>query len=156
MAKTEKLDGKTLIPVVNKLATRYGAVLRNGEMYEWLPATTGFEDVIEMPFRDVQVLHMTSATFRDGYLYIDHAEARKRLGLERDDLKANLVSREEIEEALQGSLDDMKKAFSGVKTTNVLREIAQAAKDLNIDELSKLQYVSDITGIPVDVLLLKD
>ena len=103
------LDNKTKISVVNKRGQEYTASLPNGEYYEWMPAVGGIEDSQELEFKHVQYLHMRSSTFKEGYLYIDHDEARKRLGLEKEEVKVATMSHEEIEKLLKGNLTQLKK-----------------------------------------------
>lgn len=151
------LDGKTMIPVYNKRSTAFVATLRNGEYYEWLPAKDGFEDMIELNFRDIQQIHATSVTFSRGYLFIDNEDARKQLGLEKSEVKANLVSRADIEKALKAPnntalkkiLDNAKKA----ENPALLREIALVTRQLKVENTTKLQMVSEVTGSPMDVLI---
>lgn len=150
------LDAKSMILVVNKRSTTYTASLRNGEYYEWLPATDGYEDSIELSFRDIQYLHTQSATFTRGYLFIDDIEARKRLGLEKEEIKVNQISREEIEKALKGGLPALKKMLETVKEAEniaLLREVVTIAKEIKIDNTNKLQLISEATGIPMEVLI---
>lgn len=150
------IDVKTLIPVVNKRSQGYSAVLRSGDYYEWLPSSDGYEDMIELPFRDVQYLHTTSATFKRGYLYIDDAEARKRLGLEKEEVKLNLVSREDIEKALKGNIAQLKKLLDTVKNSENIalsREVYTIAKEIKVDNITKLQLIAEATNIPMEVLI---
>lgn len=150
------IDAKTLIPVINKRSTTYTASLRNGEYYEWLPAKDEYEDVIELSFRDIQYLHTTSATFSRGYLFIDDLEARKRLGLEREEVKVNQISKMEIEKALKGNMQQLKKMLDTIKESenaSLLREIYGIAKEIKIDNINKLQMIADATGVPMEVMI---
>jgi hypothetical protein len=150
------LDAKTLIPVLNKRSTTYTVSLRNGEYFEWLPATESYEDTIDLSFRDVQYLHTTSATFSRGYLFIDDLEARKRLGLEREEVKVNQISRQEIEKALKGSIPVLKKMLDTLKESennSLLREVYSIAKEIKVENVNKLQMISDASGIPMEVLI---
>lgn len=153
------IDSKTLIPVINKRSTTYTASLRNGEYYEWLPANEGYQDVVELSFRDIQYLHTTSATFKRGYLFVDDLEARKRLGLESEEVKPNLLSRDEIEKALKGSIPQLKKMLDSVKATEnpaLLREVYNIAKEIKVDNVNKLNMISEATGIPMEVMIDDD
>jgi hypothetical protein len=150
------LDSKTLIPVLNKRSTVYTASLRNGEYFEWLPATESYEDTIELSFRDIQYLHTTSATFTRGYLYIDNDEARKRLGLEREEIKVNQISRAEIEKGLKGGIPLLKKMLETIKESEnsaLLREVVSIAKEIKVDNTTKLQLLAEASGIPMEVLI---
>jgi hypothetical protein len=150
------LDAKSLVPVVNKRSSVYTVSLRNGEYYEWLPASEGYEDTIDLSFRDIQYLHTTSATFSRGYLYIDDIDARKRLGLEREEVKVNQVSRQEIEKALKGGIPQLKKMLDTVKeadNTALLREVFNIAKEIKVENVNKLQLISEATGIPMEVVI---
>lgn len=150
------LDAKTLIAVVNKRSESYTVSLRNGEYFEWLPAKDGYEDMIELTFRDVQYLHTQSATFTRGHLYIDNDEARKRLGLEKAEIKVNQISAQDIEKALKGNLSQLKKMLEQIKNsenTTLLREVANIAKEIKIDNTNKLQLISEASGIPMEILI---
>ena len=150
------LDSKTMIPVVNKRSTSYTVSLRNGEYFEWLPATEGYEDTIDLSFKDVQYLHTQSATFLRGYLYIDNDEARKRLGLEREDVKVNQISRADIEKSLKGSIPVLKKMLDTLKESEnnaLLREVYNIAKDIKVENVTKLQMISEASGIPMEVII---
>lgn len=147
------LDNKTMVNVINKRKNPYTASIRNGEYYEWLPATDVYEDSIELPFRDVQYLHTASSTFKEGYLYIDNVEARKRLGLEKESLKVNQLSRQEIETALKGNMGQFKKTFGLIQNKSLLRDVVEIAKEIGIDNINKLQYLSDISGIPMEIII---
>lgn len=149
------IDNKTLIPVVNKRKNPYTATLRNGEYYEWLPATEGYEDVVDLEFKDVQYLHTTSSTFREGYLFIDNDEARKRLGLEKDEVKVNVLSREEIEDMLKAPMNKFKK-LGTITNKSLLQEVVEIAKEIGIDNVNKLQYLAEISGIPFEIIIDKD
>jgi hypothetical protein len=140
MSEVQNLDSKTMIPLVNKRSNKYTASLPNGNYYEWLPCMEGIEDSIEVPFKDVQYLHMTSSTFREGHLFVDHEEARKRLRLENDDhVKALTMSREDIEKILKGD-------------KNMIREVLDVAKEIGVDNINKLNFLSELSGVPVDVI----
>jgi hypothetical protein len=148
----EKLDSKTLIPVVNKRGKGYSASLRNGDYYEWLPSKDGFQDVIELEFKDVQQLHMNSVTFKEGFLYVDHEEARKRLGLEKEEVKANQLSHEDIIKALNGNMGQFNTLLK-VTNRQLLREVVEVAKKIKLTNVTKLQKLSEVSGIPMDLML---
>lgn len=147
------LDNKSMISVVNKRKNPYTASIRNGEYYEWLPASDEFEDSIDLPFRDVQYLHTVSATFKEGYLFIDNDEARKRLGLEKESIKVNQLSRKDIESALKSNMGQFKKTFGLIQNKSLLRDVVEIAKEIGVDNTTKLQYLSDISGIPMEIIL---
>lgn len=147
------LENKTMINVINKRKNPYTASLRNGEYYEWLPATDVFEDSIELSFRDVQYLHTASSTFKDGYLFIDNVDARKRLGLEKESIKVNQLSRQDIEAALKGNMGQFKKTLGLIQNRALLRDVVEIAKEIGIDNVTKLQHLSDISGIPMEIIL---
>lgn len=150
------LDNKTMISVVNKRSNPYTASLRNGEYYEWLPASDGWEDSVDLSFRDVQYLHTQSATFKEGYLFIDHEEARKRLGLEKPEAKVNQISKEDIEKALKGNIAQLKKMLESVANsgnTSLIREVVSVTKEIKVDNITKLQMISETTGVPVEVII---
>lgn len=148
----EQLNNKTMIRVVNKRNSSYTVSLPNGEYYEWLPAQNGFEDSHELTFRDVQYLHTRSKTFSHGYLYIDNAEARKRLGLEKEEVANLTMSREEIEKCLKGNIAQLKKLDKIKHDREMVREVIDVAKELKIDNMTKLNYLSELSGIPVDII----
>lgn len=153
------LDSKSMIPVINKRSTAYTVSLRNGEYYEWLPAKEGYEDIIDLTFRDIQYLHTTSSTFTRGFLFVDDEDARKRLGLEREDLKVNQISRDEIEKALKGNIPQLKKVLETLKeseNSTLLREVVSIAKEIKVDNVTKLQLLADASGIPMEVLIDTD
>lgn len=152
----EVLNSKTMIPVVNKRSNEFTAVLRNGDIYEWMGATSNYEDTHELTFQDVQHIHARSTTFRDGYLFIDNVDARKRLGLEKEEIKINTISRADIEKALKGSIPVLKKMLENVKATEnhaLMREVATVTKEIKVDNTSKLQLISEYTGVPLEILI---
>jgi hypothetical protein len=153
MSEVQNLDSKTMIPLVNKRSNKYTASLPNGNYYEWLPCMEGIEDSIEVPFKDVQYLHMTSSTFREGHLFVDHEEARKRLRLENDDhVKALTMSREDIEKILKGNMNALKKLEELKGDKNMIREVLDVAKEIGVDNINKLNFLSELSGVPVDVI----
>ncbi|MGG0308443.1 hypothetical protein ABEY43_06485 [Priestia megaterium] len=146
------LDNKTKISVVNKRGQDYTASLPNGEYYEWMPAVGGIEDSHDLEFKQVQYLHMRSSTFREGYLYIDNEEARKRLGLEKEEVKVATMSHDEIEKLLKGNLTQLKKLENYKDNSGFIREVVEVAKNLKVSNVNKLSYLSELSGVPVDVI----
>lgn len=150
----ERLNNKTMVEVSNKRKTPYTAYIKHsGEYYAWLGATSGIEDMIEMNFRDLQWLHTNSSTFTKGYLYIENEEVRKRLGLESEEVKRLTMSREEIEANLKGNMSAIKK-FDAIKDNKeMVREVIAVAREIKVNNASKLAYLSEISGIPQESLM---
>lgn len=146
------LNNKSIITVVNKRSTAYTVSLPSGEYFEWLPANDGFYDEQELDFKQIQVLHTRSSTFKDGYLFIDDEEARKRLGLEKEDIKVFTMSKEEIEKMLKGNLTTIKKLDRYKSNKSLINEVINVAKELGIDNHNKLNYLSELSGVPVEIL----
>ncbi|MDC6267351.1 hypothetical protein [Lysinibacillus fusiformis] len=146
------LDNKSLVKIVNKRSTGYTVSLPSGEYYEWLPATNDIYDEQELEFKQVQILHMRSSTFKEGYLFIDNEEARKRLGLEKEEIKIFTMSREEIEKMLKGNLTSIKKLDNYKENKSLISEVINVAKELGIDNHNKLNYLSELSGVPVEII----
>lgn len=153
---SEQLNHKTMITLVNKRNQSYTVSLPSGEYYEWLPATSGVEDSQELTFRDVQYIHTRSSTFKQGFLYVDNADARKRLGLEKEEIKALTMSREEIEKLLKGNMTQFKKLETLQGNRNMVSEIIDVAKELKIDNTSKVNLLSKWSGIPSELIIVSE
>lgn len=146
------LNNKTLVKVVNKRSMPYTASFQDGEYYVWQPAQGDIYDEHELTFRDVQRLHMNSSTFREGYLYIDNEEVRKRLRLEKEEIQVATMSREEIEKLLKGNLNQLKKLDDYKENTGLISEVIRVAKELGISNYNKLSYLSEVSGVPIEIL----
>lgn len=146
------LDNKTKITVVNKRSTEYTMSFPNGEYMVWMPSLNGINDEHELEFKQVQWMHVNTATFRHGHLYIDNEDARKRLGLETEQVKAFTMSREDIEKHLRGNLTQLKKLEQYKENKSLISEVIAVAKDLKIDNHNKLNYLSELSGVPVELL----
>lgn len=141
-----------MVTVFNKRSTAYTVSTPNGDYFEWLPAREGFEDSHEMTVRDVQWLHTRSATFKKGYLYIEDADLRKRLGLETEKVKSYSLSREDIEKMLKGNMNQLKKLNELKDNKNLILEVVEVAKELNITNSNKIDFLSEISGIPYELI----
>ena len=146
------LNNKSLIKVINKRSTGYTVSLPSGEYYEWLPAVNDLYDEQELEFKNVQILHMRSSTFRDGYLVVDDEEARKRLGLEKEEIKVFTMSKDEIEKMLKGTMAAIKKLDNYKENKSLISEVVNVAKELKLQNVNKLNYLSELSGVPVELL----
>lgn len=146
------LNNKSIVKIVNKRSTGYTVSLPSGEYYEWLPSSNGMYDEQELEFKTVQILHMRSSTFKDGYLFIDDEEARKRLGLEKDEIKVFTMSKEDIEKMLKGNLASLKKLDNYKDNKSLISEVINVAKELKIDNHNKLNYLSELSGVPIEII----
>lgn len=150
------LNNKSIINVVNKRSTGYTVSLPSGEYFEWLPAMNGLYDEQELDFKQVQLLHTRSSTFKEGYLFIDNDEARKRLGLEKEDVKVFTMSTEDIEKILKGNLTAIKKLDKYKDNKSLISEVINVAKELGIDNHNKLNYLSELSGVPIEIITEKN
>lgn len=146
------LDNKSKINVINKRSTEYTASFPNGEYIVWMPSLNGMYDEQEIELKLVQWLHNNTGTFKNGHLFIDNEEARKRLGLETSEVKAFTMSREEIEKYLKGNLAQLKKLEDYKDNKGLISEVINVAKELKIQNHTKLSYLSELSGVPVELL----
>lgn len=142
------------VVLINKRQQSYSATIpTTGNYYEWLPATEGFEDSQEVEMRDVQYMNGQTTTFREGYLYIEDETLRKRFGLEKETVKTSTMSTDEIVTLLGGNINKMKKVLDENKENkSFIREVVDIAKGMKLDSSQKLQYLSEISGTPVEVI----
>ncbi len=153
---SNSLNHKSMIDVVNKRNSSYTLSLPNGDYYEWLPASNGFEDIRELSFRDIQYVHSTSSTFKKGYLYINNEDARKRLGLDIAKVKTLTMSRDEITKLLKGNMAQIKKLSELKDSREMMQEVIDVAKELRINNKTKLDYLSELSGVPVDLIYVEN
>lgn len=153
---SEVITNNTVVKVVNKRNSSYTVTLPTGEYYEWLPAQFGVEAYHDIPFKDVQYLHVRSATFKRGFLYIDNQEARRRLGLEKEEVQTLTMSREEIEKLLKGNMAQIKKLDKVKDERALVQEVIDVAREIKLDNHSKLTYLSELSGIPVELIVPKE
>lgn len=146
------IDNKTMVTVVNKRSFPYTVSTPSGEYYEWLPAREDYEDSHELTFREVSWLHTQTSTFREGYLFIDNEEVRKRFGLESEKQKVLNLSRSEIETMLKGNMKALKKLEDVKDNKSLILDVVEVAKELKITNATKLEYLSELSGIPFELI----
>ncbi|MFI2856802.1 hypothetical protein ACH6EH_06650 [Paenibacillus sp. JSM ZJ436] len=124
--------------------------------YQWAGSRGDKTDIKEVPTEVVDWLLMTSGCFRDGELkIIEDTEEAKVIASNIDDpesYKNNTHTRAELVKILEGNFMKMKSELGKITVQSEKQYVLDVAKEIKLDANSKLKFIAEWIGAPVDVL----
>lgn len=147
------IKGNSKVEIINTVKAQVGFRVPNSNIRKqfrgkYARTIMSFED-LEQAFYEPGVSYL----FESGILYIEDMEAKKRLGLEDEDAteptRLIILNEKESKDLLtNASLKDFTAKIE-ILSTEQLRELAETAVDMEIDNMRKANILKEATGIDV-------
>lgn len=123
--------------------------------YLWSGSKSNFIDKKDIPEEVVNWLLSSTSCFSEGELVIvDETEETTEMLEMIDDIDAyknNTHTKDEIVSILEGTAANMKTELSGITIQGEKKFIVEIAKELKIDSSAKLKWISEWSGVPIEV-----
>lgn len=123
-------------------------------------ARNGMPGTKEVDKEVYDYLNMQTYTFQMGELVVSSKSLGKNGELleemiDKESYEKNALTREEVEEKLNGNTNAMKKWISSIEEVSTKEFILEVAKDIKLDSTAKLKILRDNLGfqIPVEDML---